>query len=55
MVANHGNSGGPVLDSNGKVIGLLEGDEPDQNGSRTGLERVVPAYYLSILVYRLHG
>jgi S1-C subfamily serine protease len=51
-VANHGNSGGPVFDDHGKVIGLLEGEFPGD--SRTGIEIVVPSYFLSRILDAIH-
>jgi S1-C subfamily serine protease len=53
MIANHGNSGGPGIDSDGKVIGLLEAEEA--RGERTGLEVVVPAQFLSVLMDTVHN
>jgi len=51
-VANHGNSG-PVFNDRGNVIGLLEGELPGQERERTGLEIVVPAFYIETLIKQL--
>jgi putative serine protease PepD len=49
VVANHGNSGGPVFNDRGKVIGLLE-EEIAKEPERTGIEYVVPAFYVTSLM-----
>lgn len=51
LVANPGNSGGPVIDRQGNVIGLLEGGLPSRPGkdpaqAQSGIAVVVPAFYL---------
>jgi S1-C subfamily serine protease len=50
-VANPGNSGGPVLNRDGKVIGILEGGLPSRQGldpaqAQSGIAVVIPAHFL---------
>ena len=58
-VANHGNSGDPVFNDRGNVIGLLEGEVPgqqevsSQQSERTGLELVVPVFYADKLMKQI--
>lgn len=58
-VANPGNSGGPVLDSDSKVIGILEGGLPSRPGrdpaqAQSGIAVVVPAHFLLQLMNAVH-
>jgi len=53
IVANHGNSGGPVIDDKGKVVGILEAGLPstlpnimDPAVAQSGIAVVVPSYFL---------
>jgi S1-C subfamily serine protease len=49
--SNHGNSGAPVFDMQGKVIGILEGEDraQGQDQERTGISVVIPAFFVSEL------
>jgi len=58
-VANPGNSGGPVFDGDGKVIGILEGGLPSRQGldparAVSGIAVVIPAHFLEQLMNTLH-
>jgi serine protease Do len=55
-LSNHGNSGAPLFDTQGRVIGVLEGEDraqgPDQE--RTAISVVIPAYFVSELAKTVH-
>ena len=58
-VANPGNSGGPVLNTDSKVIGILQGGLPSRPGrdpaqAQSGIAVVVPAHFLSELMKTVH-
>jgi S1-C subfamily serine protease len=58
-VANPGNSGGPVLDGDGKTIGVLEGGLPSRPGrdpaqAQSGIAVVIPAHFLFELMNAIH-
>lgn len=58
-VANPGNSGGPVFDSDSKVIGILEGGLPSRFGrdpaqAQSGIAVAVPAHFLLQLMNSIH-
>ena len=42
-----------MFNDRGDVIGLLEGELPGQERERTGLEIVVPAFYIETLMKQL--
>jgi S1-C subfamily serine protease len=50
-VSNHGSSGASVFDMQGKVIGVLEGEDrtQGQDQERTGISVVIPAFFVSEL------
>lgn len=50
-VSNHDNSGAPIFDEKGEVVGVLEGEDraPGQEQERTGISVVIPAFYVSEL------
>ena len=58
-VAYPGNSGGPILDGNGKAIGVLEGGLPSRPGrdpaqAQSGIAVAIPAHFLIELLNTIH-
>jgi S1-C subfamily serine protease len=53
-LANHGNSGAPIFDDQGKVTGVLEGEDEGPDQARTGISIVIPAFYVSQLAATVH-
>ena len=54
---NHGNSGGPLVDANGAVIGINSQIAPDSSGGGVGIGFAVPvdAVKRSVAQLRAHG
>ena len=55
-LSNHGNSGAPIFDMQGKVIAILEGEDraQGQDQERTGISVAIPAYFVSKLAETIH-